>query len=149
MKDKENKPYRTLSAGVVIVTQEKGQWRYLLLRAYSYWDFPKGMVEEGEEPIKAALREVKEETGITDLEFHWGYGYRETPPYNKGKVARYYLAETKTKNVQLLINPAIGRAEHEEYRWLSYEEAVKLLAPRVKPVIEWAERTLTNKTPAP
>ncbi|MDD3554051.1 MAG: NUDIX domain-containing protein [Deltaproteobacteria bacterium] len=142
MKDKENKPYRTLSAGVVIVRQEDGQWHYLLLRAYSYWDFPKGMVEQGEEPIKAAMREVREETGITDLQFRWGYDYRDTPPYNKGKIARYYLAETHTKEVQLLINPAIGRAEHEEYRWLSYDEAIKLLAPRVRHVIDWAKDLL-------
>lgn len=144
MKDKENKPYRTLSAGVVIVRQEGSQWRYLLLRAYSYWDFPKGMVEDGEEPIKAAIREVQEETGITDLQFRWGYDYRDTPPYNKGKIARYYLAETCTKEVQLLINPAIGRAEHEEYRWLTYDEAIKLLANRVKSVIEWAKGILES-----
>jgi bis(5'-nucleosidyl)-tetraphosphatase len=42
-------------------------WRFLLLRAFNHWDFPKGMVEAGEEPLAAAIREVREETLIADL----------------------------------------------------------------------------------
>ena len=69
--------------------------RFLLLRAYRYWDFPKGAVEQQETPLAAAIREVCEETGLTGLEFAWGEDYLETEPYNRGKVARYYLARTR------------------------------------------------------
>ncbi|MFO7859140.1 MAG: NUDIX domain-containing protein, partial [Ectothiorhodospiraceae bacterium] len=55
---------RTLSAGVVVVRREAQGWRCLLLRAYQYWDAPKGRVEAGETPLEAARREVREETGI-------------------------------------------------------------------------------------
>jgi len=58
---------KILSAGVVVVKRHPGHFKYLLLRAYSHWDFPKGMVEDGEEVIDAALREVREESTITDL----------------------------------------------------------------------------------
>lgn len=133
---------RTLSAGVVVVRAEAGKWMYLMLRVYSYWDFPKGIVEAGEVPIEAARREVEEETGIKDLDFHWGYDYRETEPYNKGKVARYYLAETGTKDVYLPVNPYIGRPEHEEYRWVTYEKALALAALRIKHVLEWVKGIL-------
>ena len=53
---------KTLSAGVIVARHEGDSWRYLLLRVYSYWDFPKGIVEPDEDPIQAARREVEEET---------------------------------------------------------------------------------------
>src|SRR5690606_2169281 len=67
-----------LSAGVVVVRDTPEGWRYLLLRAFTHWDFPKGMVEPGEDPLSAAVREVKEETLIEDLDFAWGHDYIET-----------------------------------------------------------------------
>ena len=48
-----------LSAGVVVIRETHEGWLYLLLRAYNHWDFPKGMVEPGEEPLAAAIREVR------------------------------------------------------------------------------------------
>ena len=39
---------RTLSAGAVIVRGHGEARRYLILRAYRNWDFPKGRVEPGE-----------------------------------------------------------------------------------------------------
>jgi 8-oxo-dGTP pyrophosphatase MutT (NUDIX family) len=131
-----------LSAGVVVVRREDGEWRYLLLRAFNHWDFPKGMVEEGEEPLAAAVREVKEESLIDDLDFAWGDGSTQTGPYSGGKVARYYLAETRCADVTLPFNPLIGRPEHSEYRWVDLDEALKLVSPRVKPVIRWAAQKL-------
>lgn len=131
-----------LSAGVVVVRREDGEWRYLLLRAFNHWDFPKGMVEEGEEPLAAAVREVKEESLIDDLDFAWGDGSTQTGPYSGGKVARYYLAETRCADVSLPFNPLIGRPEHSEYRWVDFDEALKLVSPRVKPVIRWAAQKL-------
>jgi bis(5'-nucleosidyl)-tetraphosphatase len=129
-----------LSAGIVIVRKEDNQWKYLLLRAYRNWDFPKGLAESGESPLKTAIREAKEETGIDELNFHWGEIYQETLPYNRGtKVARYYLAETSESNVRFSINPEIGKPEHHEYRWVTYEELMKLAPPRLVPVIEWAQ----------
>ncbi len=134
-----------LSAGVIVVRREDGNWRFLLLRAWGYWDFPKGIVEPGEDPIHAAIREVEEETTIKDLDFKWGYGYMDTGPYNKGrKIARYYLAETRTKDIELPINPEIGRPEHDEWRWVGYEEARDLVAERVIPALEWAWKTINS-----
>ncbi len=140
-----------LSSGVIVVRRDgDNSWKFLLLRAYGYWDFPKGLVEEGEDPIEAAKRETEEETTINDLDFKWGYDFRETGPYNHGrKIARYYLAETKTKDISLPVNPEIGKPEHDEYRWVSFEEAKRLVAPRVLEALEWAADTLgiTSKKP--
>ena len=130
---------RILSAGVVVVRRAEDGWRVLLLRVYNYWDCPKGVVEAGEGPLDAARREVREETGITDLEFRWGEEFSETPPYSKGKVARYYLAETRTADANLPINPQLGRAEHHEWRWLSWEEAEQRVVDRLWNVLRWAQ----------
>lgn len=71
----------TRAAGVVLLRQTPRRCLCLLLRAYRYWDFPKGEAGEGESLLQTARREVREETGITDLAFPWGQQYTETPPY--------------------------------------------------------------------
>lgn len=129
---------KMLSAGVVVVRRQPDEFRYLLLRVYRNWDFPKGQVEAGEDPLQAALREVKEETSLCDLQFTWGHDYRETPPYARGKVARLYLAETQTATVVLGLNPQ-GIREHHEARWLTYAEARPLLMERLQKIIDWAD----------
>jgi len=88
--------------------------------------------------LAAARREVQEETLITDLEFAWGEVYTQTGPYSRGKVARYYIAKTRTVEVTLTVIEALGRAEHNEFRWVDQATALKLVSPRVAPIIEWA-----------
>jgi 8-oxo-dGTP pyrophosphatase MutT (NUDIX family) len=136
---------KILSAGVVIMRGQGAARRFLLLRSYKNWDFPKGVVEPEEDPLQAAIREVAEETTLTDLNFRWGYDYRETAPYGRGKVARFYLADTGQTQVRLPINPALGKPEHEEFRWLSYSSAHKLLPPRLRSILEWAEKTRSQQ----
>jgi len=128
----------TLSAGAVVLRRFPEGRRYLLLRAYRNWDFPKGIVEPGEDPLEAALREVREEAGLADLSFPWGEGFVETAPYARGKVARYYLAESARGEVHLGAGPS-GRPEHHEHRWLPYADARVLLVERLRRVIDWAE----------
>ncbi len=129
-----------LSAGVITIRRNNDHCYYLLLRAYSYWDFPKGEVEAGELPLDAARRETAEETGITQLDFRWRNAYYETPPYGGGKVARYYLAVTQESEVILGINPELGYPEHHEHRWASYAEAYSLLNQRVRAALVWAQK---------
>ena len=114
----------------------------LMLRAYKHWDFPKGMCEAGEEPLAAAVREVGEESGLDDLTFVWGERYTETGPYHRGKTARYYLAETTQTDIVMGISPELGRPEHHEYRWVSFDTAHDLSAPRVREVVQWARQVV-------
>ncbi|HXA93127.1 MAG TPA: NUDIX domain-containing protein [Steroidobacteraceae bacterium] len=131
-----------LSAGVVVVRRAPAAWLFLMLRAYRNWDFPKGMVEPGEEPLAAARREVAEETSIEQLEFTWGSAYQETARYAGNKIARYYIAQTDVEAVRLPINPELGRPEHDEWRWLTYDAALALASARLLPVVGWAARIL-------
>ena len=131
------------AAGAVVFRRSDRGIRILLLRAYKNWDFPKGLVEPGENELSAAKREVEEETGLADLDYPFGEEFKETLPYSGNKVARYYLAETDAEKLALPVSPELGRPEHHEYRWVSFDEAEDLLPPRLSIVLEWAKKTLT------
>ena len=132
------------SAGAVVFRRTERGIRLLVLRAYKNWDFPKGVVENAEDMLSAAKREVKEETGLTDVDYPFGEDHKETVPYANNKVARYYLAETEQHAIELPISTALGRPEHHEYRWVSFEEAEDLLPPRLAVVLDWAKHTLSG-----
>jgi len=91
-------------------------------------------------PQEAAVREIGEETGIHDPAFDWGDRHFETGPYHRGKVARYYLVRTAEERVEMGISPDLGRPEHHEFRWVDFDEAHDLSAPRVRQVVLWARQ---------
>ena len=126
----------------MIVRRDEDGWLTLMLRAYRNWDFPKGLCEPGESPIEAALREVREESGIRSLHFDWGPCYTETGPYSRGKTARYYLARTGETTVCMGVSPETGRPEHHESRWVDFDTAYDLAAPRVRTVVQWAREVV-------
>ena len=131
-----------LSCGVVLARASDDGCVTLLLRAYHHWDFPKGLMEEGEGPLQAALRELREETGIAKVDFEWGERCMETGPYSRGKTARYYLARTDEESVVLGPSPDTGEPEHHEWRWVSFDEAYDLASPRVREVVRWARQII-------
>ena len=96
---------------------------YLLLNyVSSHWDFPKGNKEKDETDIETAIRETKEETGISDLVFINGfkknvfYNYKRNNILISKKVI-YYLAKTNTSTVVL-------SNEHTGYKWYTYNDAL-------------------------
>jgi 8-oxo-dGTP pyrophosphatase MutT (NUDIX family) len=131
-----------LSCGIVLARETQDGWMTLMLRAYRHWDFPKGLREEGEESLEAALREVKEETSIDEVEFEWGDRFTETGPYSRGKTARYYLGRTRQADVVMGPSPETGEPEHHEWRWVSFDEAYDLASPRVRAVVTWARQVI-------
>lgn len=58
------------SAGGVIYRKQAGKVEILLiLDKNSNWTFPKGLIEEDEDWITTAKREIAEEVGLTNLDF--------------------------------------------------------------------------------
>jgi bis(5'-nucleosidyl)-tetraphosphatase len=106
------------------------------------------MVEAGEEPLAAAIREVREESLIEDLDFAWGESSTQTGPYSRGKVARYYLAECPHGEVVLPVSPELGVPEHQEFRWVRAEEAETLLNDRLRKVLAWASQRIHTSASA-
>jgi 8-oxo-dGTP pyrophosphatase MutT (NUDIX family) len=139
-------PPTRFSSGVVVVSVVDRKLKFLLLRAYRNWDFPKGLVEAGEEPIEAAIREVREETTLEDISFDWGMVFMDTGPYNKGKISRYYIARSNETKVLLPVNPELGVPEHHEARWVDYQKALTMVSPRLLPVVRWAYGIINHDT---
>ncbi len=123
---------------MVVIRTTAENSHFLLLRAYRNWDLPKGHIERGETPLEAAIREVREETGLANLDFAWGEDSIQTEPYAGGKVVRFYVARSADAEVSLPVNPKLGRAEHHEFRWVSLQTAMSLTVPRLQRVLAWA-----------
>lgn len=58
--------FKYIEAAGGVVQNEKGETLLIFRRAH--WDLPKGKIDKGETPTQAAIREVKEETGLRNLE---------------------------------------------------------------------------------
>jgi 8-oxo-dGTP pyrophosphatase MutT (NUDIX family) len=116
-----------VSAGVILF-RNRPRREYLVLDYGSHWDFPKGHIETGEDPLATARRELREETGIRNARFVSGYTERMRYFYRKAgeqmrKVVIYFLAETEGEEVTL-------SHEHCGYAWVSYEEGLDRLTFR-------------------
>lgn len=134
-----------VSAGV-IVFRNRPQPEYLLLDYGSHWDFPKGHIEEGEDPVATARRELREETGIQDARFVSGYMERMRYSYRRAgeqmrKVVIYFLAETAGEAVTL-------SSEHSGYAWVSYAEGLQRLTFKTaKDLLSKAHKSLEAPLP--
>lgn len=130
------------SAGIVIFRKEKEKKLFLLLHYPSgHWDFVKGKMEKGETSHQTAIREAKEETGITDITFvenfeEWiSYNFKYQGELVEKKVV-FFLAETKTKEIKI-------SHEHSGYTWLEYNESMeKTTFDNAKTVLSKAQKKL-------
>jgi bis(5'-nucleosidyl)-tetraphosphatase len=136
------------SAGAVVFIMSSngsGKPEYLLLHyTAGHWDFPKGNIEAGETEKEAAAREIREETGIADVEFV--EGFRQIISYRYRKARRLvnkevvlFLARTKTRDVTI-------SHEHIGFAWKDYDEAMKQLTYKnAKSLLEAAAQFMMKK----
>ena len=130
---------------MVVVNHDGDRYRFLVLRSFSAWDFPKALVEDGEDPLAVALRATRETTGIENLELNWGDEHRETVPDEDYSVSRYYMAHSETMDVELRVPGGAGSEEDFECRWVTADDAEDVLPPRLGLVLDWAVRMLISR----
>jgi 8-oxo-dGTP pyrophosphatase MutT (NUDIX family) len=106
-------------AGQVLIVNQKG----------TSWSLPKGHIEDGEDALSAARREIEEEAGVTQLEYAGAFGSYSR--YRIGADGVEDESELKTihmflfKTVQSALSPTDG--DNPEARWVEREEATAYL----------------------
>jgi 8-oxo-dGTP pyrophosphatase MutT (NUDIX family) len=135
------------SAGAVLFNAIGPEQEYLLLHyTAGHWDFPKGNIELGETERQTAVREIREETGISDVTFIEGFRHVVSYRYRKGrrvvsKEVVFFLAQTGSKDVVI-------SHEHIGYAWRKYDDAVRQLTFKNAKNLLAASRAFMQKTPA-
>jgi len=141
------------SAGIVLFRDDlvvPGGRVFLLLDYGKYWEYPKGHIQKGEDDMSAALRELKEETGISDASFIPGfaheirYFFRDRSKGLVRKTVVFFLARTNATHVKV-------SHEHADGRFFSFDDAMDHLSyANSKQVLHLAQEHLqqsqTRKT---
>lgn len=117
------------SCGAVVFARKENDIGFLLLHYEAgHWEFVKGNVEPNENEKETVVRELREETGITDS--HFIDGFKEKIEYfyrRQGDTVRkevvFFLIESSTQKVTLSF-------EHIGYIWLDYQHSLEKLTFR-------------------
>lgn len=114
------------SCGAVIIREKNEE--FLIVKMYhGNWGFAKGHTEMNENEEETAIREVKEETGISVKLIN---GFRETVKYvpNESTLKKvvFFLGTAENEEVK------IDKEEIEEFKWCNYEEAMKLITYKLQ-----------------
>ena len=148
-----------LSAGILLFRQREGATEVLLIRPggpywrnrqVGAWMIPKGMVEPGETPAEAALREFAEETGTVLAAIPFPLA---TVRQSGGKTVVAFAVEgdldasmVRSNDFEVEWPPRSGRRELfpevAEARWMTLAEAWQMMLPSQLPLLEALQEKL-------
>jgi diadenosine hexaphosphate hydrolase (ATP-forming) len=99
------------SSGGIVVREVPGGIKVLLIKdRFGHWTWPKGHLEPGETLEEAALREIEEETGISDLEI-----------INKAGIQKYLFKDGENE-IHKSVHIFLVRSEGDETIKVQTEE---------------------------
>lgn len=137
---------KVTSAGGVVYRLQDGNPLFLLLGSNKrgVWVLPKGLMEENEDEVTTAMREVREETGVSRVKLRgkiglikYQFGFR-SKTYDK--TVHFYLFETDQADAK------VG-TEHDFMEWMPYEKAVQTLSyPNEKEMLTKAWAIIQSKS---
>jgi 8-oxo-dGTP pyrophosphatase MutT (NUDIX family) len=119
----------------------------MIMDSYSRWTFPKGLIEAGETPEQAAIREIGEETNVRgEIQATLGethYKYHGGPRGLIDKTVYYYLVRALDGDQA---RPLLG--EIKDTRWYGLDEAVAISAyPNNHDILTRAVESIQAKAP--
>jgi 8-oxo-dGTP pyrophosphatase MutT (NUDIX family) len=119
---------RETAGGVVLGSGGK---MVVVCQGSNVWSLPKGGVEDGEDLLAAAKREVEEECGISQLEFVRELGSYLRYQTGQGGVGERTDLPIKHMNFFLFTTPQTElrgqEGETTEARWVTLDEALTML----------------------
>ena len=131
----------------VIVYRNHPQRSVLLMKHADRWDFPKGTVDPGESDLECAMRELWEETAITEDDIEVDPDFRFVLPYTIH--LKRFNFEPKLKHLIMFLgridhDPDIELTEHIGYEWLPWQPPHRIQEKTIDPALEsraqyWAE----------
>ncbi len=129
---------RIKSCGVVVF-KEDPELSFLLMRHKSRWDFPKGHVDDGESEIECALRELEEETGISEDIIKLDEHFRHANEYQVKQKKRNQ--ELRDKTLVLFLgfieeNVEIVLTEHIGYEWIKWNPPHEIQERAIDPALQ-------------
>ena len=153
MEKSNNRKIKTvfeISAGGVLFRKENETFFVVLIatKNHTVWTLPKGLIEKGENPETAAIREVREETGcsgkiikLIDKIDIWFYTKENGERIRHHKLIYYYLME--------FVEGDTSQHDYEvdDARWFQIDEAIKKATyPKDRVILEKAKRLLYEGT---
>jgi putative (di)nucleoside polyphosphate hydrolase len=116
--------------------------------AGQWWQMPQGGIDPGEHPLKAAARELFEETGVHSAEFlaeapQWYY--YDLPPHllgvswggrYRGQKQRWFAFRFLGDDREINIAPQDHKPEFDQWRWVKIDEVTSLIVPFKRQVYE-------------
>lgn len=143
-------PVRCVGVSVVLLKKIDHTYKVLLMKRNSSvlqdeWCYIGGGIEEGEKAWEAALREVREETGIklealyTSNKFEQFYSYTEEYIYMAPVFVGYVSGDQ-----EVTLND-----EHKQYEWLDFNDAIeRVTLPGNDDVLDFVEKHFVSKKPS-
>ncbi|OIO33366.1 MAG: hypothetical protein AUJ70_03390 [Candidatus Omnitrophica bacterium CG1_02_40_15] len=124
---------KEFSAGAVIFKREGDKILFLVIysKRNNIWSFPKGHLERGETEKQAALREIKEEVGLDNLQFVEGFIEKirydtvsKRLPFQGERIEKYvtyFLCEIKFQDI------IVDGREIADYKFLPLDKAEQMI----------------------
>ncbi|MBB6021135.1 dATP pyrophosphohydrolase [Paenibacillus sp. JGP012] len=147
---KQTVPIRCEGVAAVLMKKYLDQYHVLMLKRagrmlHNEWCYIGGGIEYGEKAWEAALREIREETGITEVRLYSSNQFEQfySPTEDYIYMAPVFVGYVREDQ------PVQLNHEHSEHRWMTFEEAKQHAAlPGIDDILDFVEKHFAKKAPS-